>query len=162
MILASRKKIAMRILGELRRFAHLTSWNMPARTTDTLREQVAKLFADSATIALTSFISPYKADRKTARDLHMSASRNGDDPIPFIEAFIDIPIEVAEKRDPKGLYKKARAGEIKDFTGVSAPYEAPENAEIHIRTDKINVEEAVIQIIDYLNSKDLLSLKPVR
>jgi adenylylsulfate kinase-like enzyme len=92
----------------------------------------------------------------------MSASRSGDDAIPFIEVFIDIPIEIAEKRDPKGLYKKARAGEIRDFTGVSAPYEAPENAEIHIRTDKISVEEAVMQIIGYLNSKDLLSLKPVR
>lgn len=76
--------------------------------------------------------------------------------------FIDIPIEVAEKRDPKGLYKKARAGEIKDFTGISAPYEEPENAEIHIRTDEVSVEEAVEQIIDYLKSKDLLLLKPVR
>jgi adenylyl-sulfate kinase len=154
--------IAMRILGELRRFVYSTPRNRLAHTTNMLRKQVAKLFADSATIALTSFISPYKADRKIARDLHMSASQSGDDPIPFIEVFIDIPIEVAEKRDPKGLYKKARMGEIKDFTGVSAPYEAPENAEIHIRTDKVSVEEAVMQIIEYLNSKDLLSLKPVR
>jgi adenylylsulfate kinase-like enzyme len=76
--------------------------------------------------------------------------------------FIDIPIEVAEKRDPKGLYKKARAGEIKDFTGISAPYEEPENAEIHIRTDKVSVEEAVAQIIEYLKSMDLLLLKPLR
>ena len=76
--------------------------------------------------------------------------------------FIDIPIEVAEKRDPKGLYKKARAGEIKDFTGISAPYEEPDNAEIHIRTDQVSVEEAVAQITEYLKSKDLLFLKPVR
>jgi adenylylsulfate kinase len=75
--------------------------------------------------------------------------------------FTDIPVEVAEKRDPKGLYKKARAGEIKDFTGISAPYEAPENAEIHIRTDKVSVEEAVVQITEYLKSNGLLSLKPV-
>jgi adenylylsulfate kinase-like enzyme len=111
---------------------------------------------------LTSFISPYKADRKIARDLHASASHGGDDSIPFIEVFIDIPVEVAEKRDPKGLYKKARAGEIKDFTGISAPYEEPDNAEIHIRTDEVSVEEAVAQITEYLKSKDLLLLKPVR
>jgi adenylylsulfate kinase-like enzyme len=111
---------------------------------------------------LTSFISPYKADRKIARDLHASASHDDDDSIPFIEVFIDIPVEVAEKRDPKGLYKKARAGEIKDFTGISAPYEEPDNAEIHIRTDEVSVEEAVAQIIEYLKSKDLLLLKPLR
>jgi adenylylsulfate kinase-like enzyme len=124
--------------------------------------QVAKLFADSATIAITSFISPYKADRKAARDLHMPAGQGGDGPIPFVEVFVDIPIEVAEERDPKGLYKKARRGEIKDFTGVSAPYEEPENAEVHIRTDKVSVEDAVVQIMEYLNSKNLLSLKPVQ
>ncbi len=70
--------------------------------------------------------------------------------------YVDIPIDVAEQRDPKGLYKKARAGEIKQFTGISAPYEAPENAEIHIRSDKVSVEEAVVQIVEYLKSKDLL------
>jgi adenylylsulfate kinase len=118
--------------------------------------QVAKLFADSSTIALTSFISPYIADRKIARDLHANASQGGDDPIPFIEVFVDIPVEVAEKRDPKGLYKKARAGEIPNFTGISAPYEAPENPEIHLRTDQLSVEESVVKIVDYLKSKDLL------
>ncbi len=111
---------------------------------------------------MTSFISPYKADRKIARDLHASASYGSDDGIPFIEVFIDIPVEVAEKRDPKGLYKKARAGEIKDFTGISAPYEEPEDAEIHIRTDKVSVEEAVAQITEYLKSKDLLLPKTVQ
>lgn len=121
--------------------------------------QVAKLFADSSTVALTSFISPYKADRKIARDLHTSASQGEDDAIPFIEVFVDIPVEVAEQRDPKGLYKKARAGEIKEFTGISAPYEAPENAEIHIRTDQVSVEEAVAQITEYLTSKNLLPKK---
>ena len=108
---------------------------------------------------MTSFISPYKADRKIARDLHAAASQGGDDAIPFIEVFVDIPIEIAEQRDPKGLYQKARAGEIKEFTGISAPYEAPENPEIHIRTDKISVEEAVAQITEYLKSKNLLPLK---
>lgn len=70
--------------------------------------------------------------------------------------FVDIPVEEAEKRDPKGLYKKARAGEIPNFTGISAPYEAPENAEIHVRTDKLSVEECVAEIVKYLQSKDLL------
>jgi adenylylsulfate kinase-like enzyme len=121
--------------------------------------QVAKLFSDASTIALTSFISPYKADRQVARDLHASATQGGDEPIPFIEVFIDIPVEEAEKRDPKGLYKKARAGEIKDFTGISAPYEAPEAAEIHIRSDKVSVEEAVAQIVEYLQSKNLIQVK---
>jgi adenylylsulfate kinase-like enzyme len=93
--------------------------------------------------------------------LHTSASQGGDDAIPFIEVFVDIPVEIAEQRDPKGLYKKARAGEIKEFTGISAPYEAPENAEIHIRTDKVSVEEAVAQITEYLISKDLLPKKQV-
>lgn len=119
-------------------------------------EKVAKLFADSSTIALTSFISPYRADRQIARDLHTTASQGGDDPIAFIEVFVDIPVEIAEQRDPKGLYKKARAGEIPNFTGISAPYEAPENPEIHIRTDKQSVEESVEQIMKYLETKNLL------
>ncbi|KAI9775467.1 MAG: Adenylyl-sulfate kinase [Geoglossum umbratile] len=119
--------------------------------------QVAKLFADSSTIALTSFISPYRADRKIARDLHNSASRDGsDDSIPFIEVYVEVPVEVAEKRDPKGLYKKARAGEIKDFTGVSAPYEEPENPEVRLRTDQLSVEESVAEIVKYLESQALL------
>jgi adenylyl-sulfate kinase len=118
--------------------------------------QVAKLFADSSTIALTSFISPYRADRKIARDLHATAGQAGDDSLPFIEVFVDIPVEVAETRDPKGLYKKARAGEIPNFTGISAPYEAPEEPEIHLRTDKLSVEESVAKIMEYLQSKDLL------
>jgi adenylylsulfate kinase len=118
-------------------------------------QQVAKLFADSTTIALTSFISPYKADRQIARDLH-NDTKNGETALPFVEVFIDIPVEEAEKRDPKGLYKKARSGEIKEFTGISAPYEAPENAEIHIHSEKTSVEEAVKIITDYLQEKGLL------
>ncbi|KAK0100567.1 Adenylyl-sulfate kinase [Cadophora gregata] len=120
--------------------------------------EVAKLFADSSTIVLTSFISPYIADRKIARDLHVSASasQDGDDAIPFIEVFVDIPVEVAEKRDPKGLYKKARAGEIPNFTGISAPYEKPEDPEIHIKTDELSIEECVVKIVEYLKSKSLL------
>lgn len=119
--------------------------------------EVAKLFADSSTIAITSFISPYKADRQIARDLHANASQSGDESIPFIEAFVDIPLEIAEQRDPKGLYKKARAGEIPNFTGISAPYEPPEEAEIHLRTDQLSVEECVTKIMDYLYSRNLLA-----
>ncbi|KAK4635829.1 Adenylyl-sulfate kinase [Fulvia fulva] len=117
--------------------------------------EVAKLFADSTTIALTSFISPYKADRELARKLHADTI-NTDSPLPFIEVFVDIPVEEAEKRDPKGLYKKARAGEIKEFTGISAPYEAPEKPEIHIHSEKTSVEEAVVIITKYLEDNGLL------
>ncbi|CAZ81601.1 unnamed protein product [Tuber melanosporum] len=112
--------------------------------------EVSKLFADSSTIAITSFISPYIADRTAARELHGE--------IPFVEVHVDIPVSVAEQRDPKGLYKKARAGEIKDFTGISAPYEAPEKPEIRVQTDKVSVEEAVKVIVDYLQEKGLVKL----
>ncbi|KAJ1304961.1 hypothetical protein OPQ81_006093 [Rhizoctonia solani] len=112
--------------------------------------EVAKLFNDAAAIAITSFISPYRSDRQFAREIHEKAG------LKFIEVYIDAPLSVVEARDPKGLYKKARAGEIKDFTGVSAPYEAPENAEIHIRTDQSPVEDAVRQIVDYLSNQRLI------
>ena len=105
---------------------------------------------------MTSFISPYRADRQIARDLHAQAAQGGDDAIPFIEVYVDIPLEEAEKRDPKGLYKKARAGEIKDFTGISAPYEAPEKPEITIRTDQLSVEDCVRKIVDYLAEQGLV------
>lgn len=119
--------------------------------------EVAKLFADSSTVALTSFISPYRADRQVARELHASSGGGDDQPLAFVEVYVDIPIEVAEQRDPKGLYKKARAGEIKDFTGISAPYEAPLEPEITIRTHENSVEECVAQITKYLQEKGLIS-----
>ncbi|CAK7243676.1 MAG: Adenylyl-sulfate kinase [Sporothrix thermara] len=118
--------------------------------------EVAKLFADSSTIAITSFISPYRADRQLARELHAQTSQAGNDALDFIEVYVDIPIEVAEQRDPKGLYKKARAGEIKEFTGISAPYEAPLEPEITIRTHQNTVEECVAQIVEYLQGKGLV------
>ncbi|CAN6622386.1 adenylyl-sulfate kinase [Trichomonascus vanleenenianus] len=114
--------------------------------------EVAKLFADSTTIALTSFISPYRADRDQARELHEKAN------LPFVEVFVDVPVEVAEQRDPKGLYKKARAGEIKEFTGISAPYEAPANPEIHIHSATTSIEDAVRQIVDYLVANKIINL----
>lgn len=109
--------------------------------------EVSKLFADASAIAITAFISPYRADRDLARGLHAK------DNIPFVEVFIDAPLSVVEARDPKGLYKKARAGDIKDFTGISAPYEEPETPEIHIRTDQNDVAQSVEIITKYLTDK---------
>jgi len=109
--------------------------------------EVAKLFADSSCVVVSAFISPYRVDRALARELHRKAS------LPFIEVFVDAPLHVVEGRDPKGLYKKARAGEIIEFTGISAPYEAPENPEIHIKTHEVSVEGSVDIITDYLVSK---------
>jgi len=121
--------------------------------------QVAKLFADSSTVAITSFISPYKADRELARSLHAAPTGNPDDEaLPFIEVLVDISVEAAEARDPKGLYKKARSGEIKEFTGISAPYEKPEKPEILIDSEKTSVEDAVRQIVGYLEERGLLKL----
>ncbi|MCJ1454758.1 Adenylyl-sulfate kinase [Mycoblastus sanguinarius] len=113
--------------------------------------EVALLFSDSCTIALTSFISPYRSDRAVARELHVSRS------IPFIEIYVHVPLSIAESRDPKGLYAKARRGEIKDFTGVSAPYEEPEEPEVVIKSGETGVAEAVAQIAQYLEEKGLLT-----
>ncbi|KIM31433.1 hypothetical protein M408DRAFT_320539 [Serendipita vermifera MAFF 305830] len=112
--------------------------------------EVAKLFSDAAAITITAFISPYKADRAVARELHSAGK------IPFVEVFIDAPLAVVEARDPKGLYKKARTGEIKEFTGISAPYEAPDAAEIHIRTDEKDVAESVKTIVQYLQDNQYI------
>jgi len=112
--------------------------------------EVSKLFADSCAICVTAFISPYIADRVAAREIHEKAD------LSFIEVFVDAPLHVVEQRDPKGLYKKARAGEIKDFTGISAPYEAPENPDIHIKTDESSVEQSVAIITEYLLAKGFI------
>lgn len=112
--------------------------------------EVSKLFADAGALCCTAFISPYRADRAVARQLHDAGG------LAFVEVFIDAPLAVVEARDPKGLYKKARAGEIKDFTGISAPYEAPENPEIHIKTDECDVTEAVRRITAYLSEKGFI------
>lgn len=112
--------------------------------------EVAKLFADSCTIALTSFISPYRKDRDDARKLHQDSG------LAFIEVYVDVPLEVAEKRDPKGLYQKARKGIIKNFTGIDDPYEAPKDPEIHLHTEKQSVEECVEEIVKYLKEKKIV------
>ncbi|GBC06950.1 hypothetical protein RclHR1_07160008 [Rhizophagus clarus] len=125
----------------------------PGDRTENIRRiaEVAKLFADSTTIALTSFISPFRADRDSARKLHEEGG------IPFVEVFVDAPLEVVEQRDPKGLYKKAKAGEIKEFTGISSPYEPPTSPEVHIKTDKTTIEESVKILVNYLEEKKYIS-----
>lgn len=125
--------------------------------------EVAKLFADSGTVAIASFISPYKADRDAAREMHAAAGPGKEEDIlPFVEVYVACSVEEAEKRDPKGLYKKARAGEIKEFTGISAPYEEPEKPEIRIETARTSVEEAVAQIMKYLGDQGWLPAKASR
>lgn len=108
--------------------------------------EVAKLFADAGVICITAFISPYRADRDFARKI-MPAGR-------FIEVHVNAPIEVCERRDPKGLYAKARAKEIKEFTGISAPYEPPLHPEIELRTDQLSVSESVARVLEHLQLQD--------
>ena len=112
--------------------------------------EVAKLFADSGVIALSSFISPYVADRDGVRALHEASG------IDFIEVFVDCSLEAAEARDPKGLYKKARAGEIKNFTGIDDPYEAPGAPEIHLRSDRQSLDDEVEVILSELQRRNII------
>jgi len=104
--------------------------------------EVAKLFVDAGLIVSTAFISPFRSDREYARDLIGAAD--------FIEVFIDTPFEICEQRDPKGLYQKARSGEISNFTGISSPYEAPTTPDIHIQTNELSVEQATAEIVAQL------------
>ena len=112
--------------------------------------EVAKLFADCGVIAMTSFISPYRKDRDLCRKLHDDAG------LPFIEIHMATPIETCEQRDPKGLYKKARAGLIKGFTGVDDPYEAPSSAELTLDVTSLSPQEVSAQLIDYLAGRGIL------
>lgn len=114
--------------------------------------EVAKLFGDAGALSLSSFISPYRRDRIAVRELHEQAG------LSFVEVFVDCPLSVAEERDPKGLYKKARAGEIKNFTGIDDPYEAPVAPEIHLHTDKMSIEEEVDAIVEFLLQNDIIKL----
>jgi adenylylsulfate kinase len=111
--------------------------------------ELAKLFIDAGIIALTAFISPFQEDRQRARDL----VPEGD----FIEIHVKCPLEVCETRDPKGLYKKARAGLIKGYTGISSPYEVPDNPEIVVDTSVRDVDQCVMEIIDYLAAKKIIT-----
>lgn len=113
--------------------------------------EISKLFVDSGVIALSSFISPYRADRDQVRALHLESD------FAFIEIFVDCALSEAENRDPKGLYKKARAGEIKNFTGIDDPYEAPNSPEIHLHTDQMSLEQEVALIMTYLEEQGFIA-----
>jgi adenylylsulfate kinase len=123
----------------------------PEDRTENIRRigEVAKLFTEAGLIVFTSFISPYRADRDAARAL----MREGD----FVEVYAAADVETCEQRDVKGLYQKARAGEIPEFTGISAPYEAPERPELVLDTGRQTVEESVAQLLGYLEEKGYLS-----
>lgn len=118
----------------------------PEDRTENIRRigEVCRLFSDAGVVVLTAFISPYRADRQRVRELHS----DGD----FVEVFVDTPLEICEARDVKGLYKKARTGEIPDFSGISAPYEAPENPEISVDTSH-DLQVCVEQIVAALDLK---------
>lgn len=124
----------------------------PEDRTENIRRigEVAKLFADSATIVSTAFISPYKADRDMVRALLPAGE--------FIEIYVNASLETCEARDPKGLYKKARAGQIKGFTGIDAPYEAPDNPELVLDSNSKGIEELANEVISYLGAKGYLSI----
>jgi len=145
--LLQRSKLSYRLDGDNVRLGINKNLGFSAEDrTENIRRigEIAKLFVDSGVIALSSFISPYRADRDEVRKLHLESE------FAFIEIFVDCSLAEAEARDPKGLYKKARAGEIKNFTGIDDPYEAPTQAEIHLHTDKMTLEEEVDVIIKYL------------
>ena len=108
--------------------------------------EVAKLFADAGIICVTAFISPYRSERELAREI-MGERR-------FIEVYVNAPLEICEQRDPKGLYAKARTNELKEFTGISAPYEEPVRPELELRTDLLSVEECVHRIVEFLHFQD--------
>jgi len=113
--------------------------------------EVSKLFVDAGLIVLSSFISPYSADRALVRQLHEEAD------MPFLEIFVDCTLSEAERRDPKGLYKKARAGEIKNFTGIDDPYEAPQKPDIHLRSDQQSLEDEIDIILAALEERGILA-----
>jgi adenylylsulfate kinase len=115
--------------------------------------EISKLFVDTGVIVLSSFISPYREDRELVRKLHEEAGMD------FIEVFVDCSLGEAERRDPKGLYKKARAGEIKGFTGIDDPYEAPLNPELHMRSDQLTVEQELDLLIGELDRRGILNVE---
>lgn len=108
--------------------------------------EVARLFVDAGVLVATSFISPYRSDRRRARE-------SMDRPEDFVEIFVSCPLEICEDRDPKGLYARARAGQIENFTGISAPYEEPRRPELMLRTDRLDPEDCVNRIVRYLREK---------
>ncbi|MEZ5523600.1 MAG: adenylyl-sulfate kinase [Pseudomonadales bacterium] len=125
----------------------------PEDRTENIRRigEVCKLFCDAGNIVFSAFISPYRADRDLVREKHAAGT--------FIEVYVEAPLEVCESRDVKGLYKKARAGEIPEFTGISAPYEAPERPELVVNTAENDLDACVAQVISYLEEKGYIPAK---
>jgi adenylylsulfate kinase len=151
--LAKRGKLCYRLDGDNVRMGINKNLGFSAEDrTENIRRigEVSKLFVDAGVIVLSSFISPYREDRDTVRELHDAGEMD------FIEIYVDCALEEAEKRDPKGLYKKARAGEIKGFTGIDDPYEEPSNPELHLHSDKQSLDEEVAAIIDLMTERGLL------
>lgn len=154
--LISRKVLAYRLDGDNVRHGLNANLGFGADDrTENIRRigEVAKLFADAGVVTISSFISPYQRDRDQVRKIHQDAG------LTFLEVFIDTPIEICEQRDPKGLYKKARAGEIKGFTGIDDPYEAPTSAEIHVRTDKQSIQDSANELVEALIKAGVLKAK---
>jgi adenylylsulfate kinase len=143
-VLLARGKHAYRLDGDNIRFGLNRNLGFSAEDrAENIRRigEVAKLFSDAGIITITSFISPYRRDRDEVRKLHEDAK------LPFLEVFMDCPLDEAERRDPKGLYKKARAGEMKGFTGIDDPYEPPERPELVLRTDRLSVADSVTELL---------------
>ncbi len=124
----------------------------PEDRTENIRRagETAKLFSDAGFVTLASFISPYTEDREQVRAIHEGAQ------IPFLEVFVSCPLAVAEARDPKGLYKRARAGQIRGFTGIDAPYQSPDAPTVVLRTDEMSLEAEVATVIGALESANVL------
>ncbi len=152
-VLLARGKHAYRLDGDNIRFGLNRNLGFSAEDrAENIRRigEVAKLFSDAGIITITSFISPYRRDRDEVRKLHEDAK------LPFLEVFVDCPLEEAERRDPKGLYKKARAGEMKGFTGIDDPYEPPQRPEVVLRTDRLSVADSVAELLAAFERLELL------
>jgi adenylylsulfate kinase len=152
-VLFERGKLSYRLDGDNVRLGINKNLGFSAEDrTENIRRigEIAKLFVDTGVIVLSSFVSPYRADRDIVRKLHEDAGMD------FIEVYVDVPLAEAEKRDPKGLYKKARAGEIKNFTGISDPYEAPNNPELVLKSHEMSLQEEVEILLNLLESRGLL------
>jgi adenylylsulfate kinase len=152
-VLLARGKHAYRLDGDNIRFGLNRNLGFSAEDrAENIRRigEVAKLFSDAGMITITSFISPYRRDRDLVRELHEDVK------LPFLEVYVDCPIDEAEKRDPKGLYRKARAGELKGFTGIDDPYEAPDRPELVLRSDRLSVADSVAALLGVLERRGLI------
>lgn len=151
--LLRRNKLSYRLDGDNIRLGINKNLGFSAEDrTENIRRigEISKLFVDTGVIVLSSFVSPYRADRDLVRKLHEDGGMQ------FIEVYVDVPLEEAEKRDPKGLYKKARAGQIPNFTGISDPYEAPLKPELVLKTHEMTLQQEVDAIIALLEARGLL------